>query len=646
MSIKSKLISALSVLGLVIACLISGGFVVIADADHRMEAMITEGLEPLKQLKTVADAYAVTIVDLAHKVRAGTVPFETGVTTLAEAEARIAEQWQAFMLLPRDAEGQDLVATTQQAMDAASKAVATLADLFARRDEPGLAAFVSSELYPAIDPISDAVSRLVERQVAISSADVDSTRTMFGIIHVLMLAATAVAAAAVLYSGFIVLRTVARRLGLMEHALVAVAEGKFETVIPSVGDRDEIGRIATAAETFRQNGLKVAELTAEESAQAARRTAERRKMMAELVEAFGGVVDAAVEGDFSRRVAANFPDPELNRLAESVNSLVGTVDRGLGETMSVLGAMAETDLTRRVAGTYRGAFDRLKHDVNALANRLTEIVGKLAETSGAVRTATVEILSGANDLADRTTRQAAAIEETSAAMEHLARTVSENAGRAQDASGNARAVSDTAAGAGSAMAEANTAMERIASSSERISNIIGLIDDIAFQTNLLALNASVEAARAGEAGKGFAVVAVEVRRLAQSAAKASSEVKVLIEQSANEVGSGTRLVANATERLAAMVKGITANAALIESIATANREQSAAIAEMTSAMRQMDEMTQHNAALVEETNAAIEQTEAQAGELDRIVEVFVIDRDQAKREADARADRRLNRKAA
>jgi hypothetical protein len=38
----------------------------------------------------------------------------------------------------------------------------------------------------------------------------------------------------------------------------------------------------------------------------------------------------------------------------------------------------------------------------------------------------------------------------------------------------------------------------------------------------------------------------------------------------------------------------------------------------------MDEMTQHNAALVEETNAAIEQTEAQASELDRIVDIFVI----------------------
>jgi hypothetical protein len=36
----------------------------------------------------------------------------------------------------------------------------------------------------------------------------------------------------------------------------------------------------------------------------------------------------------------------------------------------------------------------------------------------------------------------------------------------------------------------------------------------------------------------------------------------------------------------------------------------------------MDEMTQHNAALVEQTNAAIEQTEAQAVQLDTIVELF------------------------
>jgi methyl-accepting chemotaxis protein len=172
------------------------------------------------------------------------------------------------------------------------------------------------------------------------------------------------------------------------------------------------------------------------------------------------------------------------------------------------------------------------------------------------------------------------------------------------------------------MTQANEAMQRITASSGKISNIIGLIDDIAFQTNLLALNASVEAARAGEAGKGFAVVAVEVRRLAQSAAEASSEVKVLIQQSALEVQGGSKLVADAARKLQAMVTAARSSNELMDGIARENREQASAIEEVSSAVRQMDEMTQHNAALVEETNAAIEQTEAQASELDRVVDIF------------------------
>jgi methyl-accepting chemotaxis protein len=169
------------------------------------------------------------------------------------------------------------------------------------------------------------------------------------------------------------------------------------------------------------------------------------------------------------------------------------------------------------------------------------------------------------------------------------------------------------------------AMERITASSVRISNMIGMIDDIAFQTNLLALNASVEAARAGEAGKGFAVVAVEVRRLAQSAAEASSEIKGLIEQSATEVTAGSRLVSDAAGKLTGMLGAVQRNHALLESIAAESREQATAITEVNVAVRQMDEMTQHNAALVEETNAAIEQTEAQAVELDQVVDIFHIE---------------------
>ena len=175
------------------------------------------------------------------------------------------------------------------------------------------------------------------------------------------------------------------------------------------------------------------------------------------------------------------------------------------------------------------------------------------------------------------------------------------------------------------MLHATEAMERITASSSKISNIISLIDDIAFQTNLLALNASVEAARAGEAGKGFAVVAIEVRRLAKSAAEASSEIKSLIQQAEIEVKGGSRYVADAATKLDAIRLAAKVSNDLMGGIAEASRAQASAIAEISAGVRTLDEMTQHNAALVEETNAAIEQTEAQATELDQIVDVFVLE---------------------
>ena len=417
---------------------------------------------------------------------------------------------------------------------------------------------------------------------------------------------------------------VAKPVTKMNGVMLKIADGKFDVEVPFATRRDEIGDMAKAVEVFRQNGQRVTEMTEAEAARIIRDQDARSAMMAELQRAFGQVVDSAVAGDFSRRVDAEFPDAELNALAGSVNNLVATVDRGLSETGEVLAALADTDLTKRMQGEYEGAFARLRDDTNAVADKLSQIVGQLKETSRGLKTATGEILSGANDLSERTTKQAATIEETSAAMEQLAATVLKNADRAKEASTVSASVTRTAEEGGKVMGEANLAMERITQSSGKISNIIGLIDDIAFQTNLLALNASVEAARAGDAGKGFAVVAVEVRRLAQSAASASSEVKVLIEQSGAEVKSGSKLVADAAARLESMLEAARSSNALMDGIARESREQASVIEEVNTAVRQLDEMTQHNAALVEQTNAAIEQTEAQANELDRVVDIFTV----------------------
>lgn len=334
----------------------------------------------------------------------------------------------------------------------------------------------------------------------------------------------------------------------------ALAEGAFETEVPGSTRTDELGQMARAVQVFRENGLKVKRLTDDERAGSLRRRAERTEMMQQLQAAFGEVVDAAIAGDFSRRVTTTFADDELNGLASSVNRLVETVDRGLSETGRVLGALAETNLTSRVTGHYEGAFERLKFDTNAVANRLCEVVTQLRDTSMSLRTATGDILSGSNDLAGRTTKQAQTVDQIGIAMSEFNTQVHESAQRAVSAAAIAATVTKAAEEGGGVMRSANEAMERITTSSSKISTITSMIDDIAFQTNLLALNASVEAARAGTAGDGFAVVAVEVRRLAQRAAEGSMENRVLVAQSAEHVHDGGQMVLAAADKLAAIVR--------------------------------------------------------------------------------------------
>lgn len=462
-------------------------------------------------------------------------------------------------------------------------------------------------------------AQVVDKQASVGNASAAQAQST----SLVVIAAGGFAVVLGLVCAFLIGRWLSGAIRGMAGNMRQLAEGDLDLDIAGANQRNELGQMAKALEVFRTNGQAVRAAEAEKS-RAAQAEAERRRINDELLAEVQALVAAAVDGDFTQRITRSFGLPELDAFVSSVNELVATVDRGLGETGHVLGAFAEADLTLRMSGDYRGAFGALKDDLNRAADRFTDMVNQLQTTSKSLKAATGEILSGANDLSQRTTKQAATIEETSAAIEQLSETVRANSAKADEASTKTQVASRMADEGGQVMTEATQAMERITTSSGKISNIIGLIDDIAFQTNLLALNASVEAARAGEAGKGFAVVAVEVRRLAQSAAEASSEVKALIEQSAQEVSGGSRLVETAAAKLASILQAVKENSTLMESISEASRAQATAIGEVTIAVRTMDEMTQHNAALVEETNAAIEQTEAQADELDRIAESFTI----------------------
>jgi methyl-accepting chemotaxis protein len=384
-----------------------------------------------------------------------------------------------------------------------------------------------------------------------------------------------------------------------------VAEGDLDVVIPGSDLQTELGDMARSLTVFQQNER------------------EARRM--------------AADAERSRQEAAA-RDAEQNRQREA---LVAAITAGVEETVAVMSALAQGDLTREMHGAYDGAFAQLKTSVNGSITMLRGTVMKIRQVGEALANASQDLARGADDMSGRAENQAASLEQVAATMEQMAATVKANAENASAARTVATAANGHAERGGQIVAEAAKAMERIVSGSSRISEIIAIIEGFAFQTNLLALNAAVEAARAGDAGKGFAVVAAEVRTLAQRSSDAARDIKTLIVDSSVHVSEGARYVKNTGEALVDIVAATRQVGEAVAAITDASREQSHGVDEIASAISSMDQTTQQNSALAEESAASARGMSGQAQTLASLVAVFRVGRETGGAsgfDADARRD--------
>ncbi|MBB4240534.1 methyl-accepting chemotaxis protein [Rhizobium tropici] len=419
---------------------------------------------------------------------------------------------------------------------------------------------------------------------------------------------------ALLLSVYVTSTQIVRPLNGLTETMTVLADGNLAVDVPGSERGDELGAMARAVEVFKQNGIKVREMNAQEAALQAK--------SADLQSSIGDVVSAAVAGDFTQRITKRYDNADLDRFAASVNELVTSVDLGVAETRRVVSALADGDLTQNMRGEFQGAFGELKHNVNTTMSNLRSVLGEVRSAIDTINGGAGEMRRASGDLSKRTEQQAAALEETSSALEEITVAVKSSTERATEASLMVDEARRSTEQSSDVVKDAVAAMGRIEQASGEISQIINVIDEIAFQTNLLALNAGVEAARAGDAGKGFAVVAQEVRELAQRSATAAKDIKTLINRSGGEVNTGVKLVTATGEALGLIQGHVIKVNEHVHSIATATREQSTGLSEVSTAVSQMDQTTQQNAAMVEESTAATNRLADEAANLAQLIARF------------------------
>lgn len=278
------------------------------------------------------------------------------------------------------------------------------------------------------------------------------------------------------------------------------------------------------------------------------------------------------------------------------------------------------DLTVHIDRAFAPEYETLRSDFNSAVHHLGDAIGRVMVHATTIEEEVREIAQSSDDLSRRTERQAATLEQTAAAHGQLTVSVQAAAQGANEANQMVTKARGSAENSVPIVHEAVAAMGEIARSSEKIARIISVIDDIAFQTSLLALNAGVEAARAGEAGRGFAVVANEVRALAKKSSDAAREIDQLISDATAEVRHGVRLVDQTGLALAEIVGSVNHVAARMADIAASAQEQSAGLAEINTAVNQIDHMTQENSALFAQTQVSGQRLQAGA---DNLVDTIV-----------------------
>ncbi|PDT27846.1 methyl-accepting chemotaxis protein [Rhizobium sp. L9] len=387
---------------------------------------------------------------------------------------------------------------------------------------------------------------------------------------------------------FYAIRLSVKPLQALTASVHSISSGDLEGTIPCLEKKNEFGDIGRALALFR------------DSARA------RRDLETEAVE---------------QRALS---DAERARNDADKRSLDSQIDFAVSQLAAGLGRLSQGDVSQTIGTPFVGRLEQLRMDFNASLLRLQDTLSGIRDSASTIQRNSSAVSASAGELSKRTEAQAASLEETAAAVEEITVTVRSSAERAREANSVVAATKKTADNSGTVVGDAVAAMERIEGASKRIEQIIEVIDDIAFQTNLLALNAGIEAARAGEAGKGFAVVAQEVRELAQRSADAAREIKSLIETSSREVTAGSELVQKTGGVLASISQEIIAISGHVETIATASRDQSAALQEVNGSVNAMDQMTQKNASMVAETTQASRLLASEADTLMALIEGFRI----------------------
>ncbi|HEX5394507.1 MAG TPA: methyl-accepting chemotaxis protein [Rhodocyclaceae bacterium] len=502
------------------------GVVGMRSAVDGLDSVYRDRVVALRDLKVIADMYAVNIVDTAHKARNGGITYQQALKNVAEAEGTLKKSWDAYLATELVGEEVRLVNEIKPLMKASETTLAHLKDLLMRGDAEGLAQFTAKELYPAIDPLSGKFSDLSDVQLSAAKEEYESASDLYHVLSGVNLAISLVAAGLGLAMASFIARELIGQLGAepgeVAHVASQIAQGKLGVdVVVKPGDdasvmaamksmRDELRKlvsgIARGAEQLASASSQMAS-TGEQVAAGSAEQSEATSSIASSVEEMTASIQLISESAGTAKDAASVAE-------QQVDSSIHVVDRTVDELRKISTTATATsqdiqDLARKSAeiGSIINVIKEIADQTNLLALNaaieaarageqgrgfavVADEVRKLAERT---TSSTEEIVSMVNAIQRSTERTTQSTEEGRLFAEEGARLADEGADSMRAVKAgidhtltSARDISTALAEQSSTSVQISRNVERVAQMTEENSAAVASLNSAAGHVSQLA----------------------------------------------------------------------------------------------------------------------------------------------------------------